>query len=102
MKYADIENKRPADNGFDPFTHEVYGELFGYPHCCTEEFLTRFFKTYKELLDEQEAVNGEEWVGTGFVPCMSCREKIKATGLNAFVAEFIKPRRLHPKPFPKA
>ena len=46
----------------------IWGEFFGYPECCIEEFT---------LLIQKPGFSNHPMCGTGFVPCISCREATK-------------------------
>jgi hypothetical protein len=68
------------------------GKYFGFPNCCIEEFLsTQSHATWTKYPDGP-------WVGTGFMPCVSCADK--ALDFDKFVADNITPHRACPTPFP--
>jgi hypothetical protein len=79
--------------------HMQNGRKLGYPLCCQEYFLERLATFLSG--ERPEAFDGEPWDGTGFVPCATCRARIKASSLEQFVSEEIAPRRARAlPPFP--
>jgi hypothetical protein len=68
------------------------GDYYGYPRCCTKEFMETFYK--QKTIEQQKAGNG-----TGFLPCVKHAEEILAGKIK--LTDLILPTRKHPKPFPR-
>jgi hypothetical protein len=68
------------------------GIYYGYPECCVEQFSKDACNETVELYPEAP------WIGTGFIPCPACAQKI-GPDFSRFVDEVITPRRIEPVPF---
>jgi hypothetical protein len=68
------------------------GDYFGYPRCCTKEFIETFYK--KKTPEQRKAGKG-----TGFIPCVKHTEEILAGKIR--LEDLILPTRQAPRPFPK-
>ena len=67
----------------------IFGEYYGFPHCCIEHFNNRDFTTtlgYSHALIK---------MGTGYVPCPECAKKSAEE-----LVEAIAKKRKCPTPFP--
>ncbi len=71
---------------------EAFGLYFGFPACCTQEFMAN------GCADTKRQFPHGPWLGSGFVPCLKCAPA--AQDLTRFVADVIQPQRLCSAPFP--
>ena len=72
----------------------VWGNFFGYPSCCVEAFLHNWCHETKDHYPEAP------WMGTGYIPCLSCAQKA-LPDFQAFVDAELAPHRKFWKPFPQ-
>lgn len=73
-------------------TWREWGEYFGFPECCIQQFEKDFCAQVK-----RNYPNGP-WLGTGYVPCDCCAPKAEPN-FRAFVASVITPNRKCQMPF---
>jgi len=66
---------------------QKYGELYGYPQCCIDAFISGESQLYK---------SDKHFKGCGYLPCSKCDQKTSEELL-----EVIKANRKFPRPFPE-
>lgn len=64
----------------------LIGKLLGYPECCIESFISDFEQNLNKPREPRP------FDGTGFLPCLSCVDKINEHG-KAFFVKQINSRR---------
>lgn len=78
----------------DLFKH--YGDYFGYPLCCVEEFI-RFQKNGVILSWKLRPIEQQETARNGFIPCVKHAKEILEGKIR--IEDLISIERKHPKPF---